>query len=91
MNASLKNLGLEYVDLVYADNPNGVTSMEEIVRAFNHLIDTGKALYWGTVDWTAGEITDAWRVAEKLGLTGPLVSFSSSRCGQIWQESTNDL
>lgn len=75
MNASLKRLGLEYIDLVYADKPNGVTSMEEIVRAFNHLIDTGKAFYWGTSEWAVEEITDAWRVAEKFGLTGPLVSL----------------
>jgi len=75
MDASLKELGLEYVDLVYAYKPNGVTSMEVMVRAFNHLIDTGKAFYWGTIGWTEEEITDAWRVAEKVGLIGPLVSF----------------
>lgn len=76
MNASLEKLGLEYVDLVYAGRPDGVTPMEEMVRAFNHLIDTGKAFYWGTSGWNAEEITDAWRVAEKLGLIGPLVCFS---------------
>ncbi|KAJ3225733.1 hypothetical protein HK099_006346 [Clydaea vesicula] len=47
--------------------------MEEIVRAFNHVINTGKAFYWGTSEWSAEQITDAHRVAEKLHLVGPLM------------------
>lgn len=55
MNASLSRLGLEYVDLIYAHRPDRLTPMEETVRAFNHLIDTGKAFYWGTSEWNADE------------------------------------
>jgi aryl-alcohol dehydrogenase-like predicted oxidoreductase len=47
--------------------------VEETVRAFNHLIDTGKALYWGTSEWNADEIAQAWRYADKLGLIGPVM------------------
>ena len=47
--------------------------MEETVRAFNHLIDQGKAFYWGTSEWDADEISEAWRVAERYGLIGPLM------------------
>ena len=47
--------------------------MEETVRAFNHLISTGKAFYWGTSEWNADEISEAWRVAERYGLIGPLM------------------
>ena len=47
--------------------------MEETVRAFNHLIDTGKAFYWGTSEWNADEISEAWRVAERYNLIGPLM------------------
>ncbi|KAL7622929.1 hypothetical protein AAE478_006608 [Parahypoxylon ruwenzoriense] len=73
MNASLSRLGLEYVDLIYAHRPDRLTPMEETVRAFNHLIDTGKALYWGTSEWNADEIASAWRYADKLGLIGPVM------------------
>ncbi|KAI1401405.1 Aldo/keto reductase [Hypoxylon fuscum] len=73
MNASLSRLGLEYVDLVYAHRPDRLTPMEETVRAFNHLINTGKALYWGTSEWNADEIASAWRYADKLGLIGPVM------------------
>ncbi|KAI0406559.1 putative voltage-gated K channel beta subunit [Xylaria palmicola] len=73
MDASLKRLGLEYVDLIYAHRPDRQTPMEETVRAFNHLINTGKALYWGTSMWNADEIAQAWRYADKLGLIGPVM------------------
>jgi len=73
MNASLERLGLDYVDIVYAHRPDRLTPMEETVRAFNYLINKGQALYWGTSMWSAVEIADAWKVADKLGLIGPVV------------------
>jgi aryl-alcohol dehydrogenase-like predicted oxidoreductase len=73
MNQSLKRLQLDYVDIIYAHRPDRHTPMEETVRAFNHLIDTGKAFYWGTSEWNADEIMSAWRVADRLGLIGPVV------------------
>ncbi|RPB23141.1 Aldo/keto reductase [Terfezia boudieri ATCC MYA-4762] len=84
MNASLKRMDLEYVDLIYAHRPDKLTPMEEVVRAFNHLIDTGKAFYWGTSEWGAEEISDAWRVADKLGLIGPLME--QPQYNIIWRE-----
>lgn len=47
--------------------------MEEIVRAFNHIIDQGKVFYWGTSMWNADEIAQAWRYSDKLGLIGPII------------------
>lgn len=73
VNSSLERLGLEYVDLIYAHRADRQTPMEETVRAFNHIINTGKALYWGTSEWTAEEIASAWRYADKLGLIGPVM------------------
>ena len=73
MDLALKRLDLEYVDLIYAHRPDRQTPMEETVRAFNHLINTGKAFYWGTSEWNADEIAQAWRYADKLGLIGPVM------------------
>jgi voltage-dependent potassium channel beta subunit len=73
MAASLERLQLSYVDLIYAHRPDRHTPMEETVRAFNHLISTGQALYWGTSEWNADEIAQAWRYADKLGLIGPVM------------------
>ena len=71
--ASLERLGLEYVDLLYAHRPDRNTPMEEIVRGFNYLIDTGKTFYWGTSEWNADEIERAHHVATRLNLVGPLM------------------
>ena len=73
MELSLQRLSLAYVDVVYAHRPDRDTPMEEIFRGFNYLISNGKAFYWGTSEWTASEIADAWRIADKLGLVGPVV------------------
>lgn len=73
VNNALQRLDLEYVDLIYAHRPDRNTPIEETVRAFNHIIDTGKAFYWGTSEWTAEEIATAWRYADKLGLIGPIM------------------
>ncbi|KAL1600625.1 hypothetical protein SLS60_007011 [Paraconiothyrium brasiliense] len=71
--ASLERLQLSYVDLLYAHRPDRHTPIEETVRAMNFLINTGKALYWGTSEWLATEIEEAWAVADRLGLIGPIV------------------
>ena len=73
MNGALERLGLEYVDLIYAHRPDRNTPIEETVRAFNHIINTGKAFYWGTSEWNADEIATAWRYADKLNLIGPVM------------------
>jgi len=73
VDASLERLGLSYVDLIYAHRPDRNTPIEETVRAFNHIINTGKAFYWGTSMWDADEIATAWRYADRLGLIGPVM------------------
>ncbi|EME45101.1 hypothetical protein DOTSEDRAFT_23182 [Dothistroma septosporum NZE10] len=71
--ASLERLGSEYVDLLYAHRPDRNTPMEEIVRGFNYLIDTGKTFYWGTSEWNADEIERAHHVATRLNLVAPIM------------------
>ena len=73
LRASLKRLGLEYVDVVYAHRPDRLTPMEETVRAFNHVIEKGWAFYWGTSEWSADEIVEACGIAKELKLIAPIV------------------
>ncbi|PHH72836.1 hypothetical protein CDD82_5783 [Ophiocordyceps australis] len=72
VDGSLQRLQLDYVDIIYAHRPDRQTPMEETVRAFNHIINTGKAFYWGTSEWDPDEIAQAWRFADRLGLIGPV-------------------
>ena len=46
--------------------------MEEIVRAFNWVIDQGWAFYWATSEWSAQQLEEAYGIAERLGLQGPI-------------------
>lgn len=71
--ACLKRLELDYVDIVYAHRPDPQTPMEEVVRAFNHVIERGWAFYWGTSEWSAAEIMEAHAVAGRLNLIAPSV------------------
>ena len=56
MADSLARLQLDYVDVVLAHRHDASTPMEEVVRSFNHLIETGKAFYWGTSEWSAAQV-----------------------------------
>jgi voltage-dependent potassium channel beta subunit len=76
MNAiegSLARLQLDYVDLVYCHRPDPATPIEETVWAMHDMIERGKALYWGTSEWSAAEIMQAWQVAERHHLRKPVV------------------
>ena len=72
MKKSLARLQLDYVDVIMAHRYDLATPIEEIVRAFSDLITSGKALYWGTSQWTAAQIESACQVAQRLGLIAPI-------------------
>lgn len=64
---------MDYVDIAFAHCYDPITSMEEVVRGFNFLIEQGYCFYWGTSEWSARQIQEAIGVAEKFGLIGPVV------------------
>lgn len=69
--ASLERLQLDYVDLIFCHRADLYTPIEETVRAMNHLIDQGKALYWGTSEWTPEKIMEAYAIARREHLIPP--------------------
>jgi voltage-dependent potassium channel beta subunit len=73
IDGSLKRLQLEHVDLVYCHRPDPDTPIEETVWAMHDMIRQGKALYWGTSEWSASEIMAAWQIAERHHLAKPVV------------------
>ncbi len=73
INGSLKRLGLDYVDLVFCHRPDPNTSIEETVRAMNDIVEQGKAIYWGTSEWSAEEIRTAWEITDKYGWHKPMM------------------
>lgn len=69
--AALARLQLDYVDLLFAHRPDPDTPIEETVRAMSFLVDQGKAFYWGTSEWSAEQITEAYGVARREHLIPP--------------------
>ena len=76
LDGSLARMGVEYVDLIFAHRPDIHTPIEETVRAFNHVINQGKAFYWGTSEWSAQQIMQAYAIARQEHLIPPLMEQS---------------
>ena len=66
-------MNLDFIDLVYCHRPDPHTPIEETVRAMSDMITQGKALYWGTSEWSADEIRAAWGIADKHHLHKPVM------------------
>jgi voltage-dependent potassium channel beta subunit len=73
INASLKRLGTDYLDLYFCHRYDPDTPMEEIVRVMDDLVHQGKILYWGTSEWRAAQIANAHKVAKQWNLYPPMV------------------
>ncbi|KAJ6591417.1 NADP-dependent oxidoreductase domain-containing protein [Mycena sp. CBHHK59/15] len=68
----LERLQMTYIDVIFAHRCDRTVPMEEIVRAFSYVIEKGWAFYWGTSNWSAAEIEEAYHVATKLNLIAPI-------------------
>lgn len=73
IDGSLERLGMDFVDLVFCHRPDPHTPIEETVWAMSDMISQGKALYWGTSEWSADEIRAAWEIAERHHLHKPVM------------------
>ena len=70
-NNALRRLQVDYLDLYFCHRPDPETSIEETVRAMHTLIMQGKVCYWGTSEWSALDIQEAYEISRKLNLTPP--------------------
>jgi voltage-dependent potassium channel beta subunit len=73
IDGSLQRMQLEHIDLVYCHRPDPHTPIEETVWAMSDMITQGKALYWGTSEWSAADIRAAYDIAERHHLHKPLM------------------
>ena len=73
IDGSLQRLQLDHVDLVYCHRPDPQTPIDETARAMSDIIDQGKALYWGTSEWSAADIRAAWDICDRHGWHKPVV------------------
>jgi len=73
IDGSLERLGLDFVDLLFCHRPDPETPIEEAVWAMSEIVASGKALYWGTSEWSAAEIRAAWDIADRHHLHKPVM------------------
>ena len=81
---SLERFQLDYVDLVFCHRPDPETPIEETVRAMHAMIEQGKAHYWGTSEWSAEEIREAWQIADRHHLHKP--QMEQPQYNMLWRE-----
>ena len=97
IDGSLQRLQLDYVDLVFCHRPDPNTPIEETVWAMHDMIHRGKALYWGTSEWSAAEIMSAWQIADRHHLHKPVMEqpqynlFHRQRVEQEYARLYEDL
>jgi len=71
LDGSLQRMGMDYIDLVYAERPPAGLGMEEIVHDIGGLIDAGKLRAWGVLNWKPELIAEAVKVAAAQGVEPP--------------------
>ena len=67
-DASLKRLGVDYIDLYQAHRYDTSVPLSETLMAFDHLVRQGKILYYGVSEWSAGQIAHAADLTRVAGL-----------------------
>ncbi len=73
VDRSLGRLQLEHLDLIFCHRPDQHTPVEETVWAMHDIITSGRALYWGTSEWTADSVREAYDIADRHHLHKPLM------------------
>ena len=97
MDGSLKRMQLDFIDLVFCHRPDPLTPIEETVWAMSDMITQGKALDWGTSEWSADEIRAAYEIAERHHLHKPVMEqpqyhlFHRSRVEQEYSRLYDDM
>ena len=89
IDGSLKRMQLDFIDLVFCHRPDPFTPIEETVWAMSDMITQGKALYWGTSEWSAGDIRAAFEIAERHHLHKPVMEqpqYNLFHCTRVEEE-----
>ncbi|MBI9099365.1 MAG: aldo/keto reductase family protein [Spirochaetaceae bacterium] len=74
LQGSLDRLKLKYVDLFYCHRYDPETPLRETLEAIEDLIRQGKILYWGTSEWAASQIAEAYKICEERHWHLPVVN-----------------
>ena len=97
VDGCLERLRTPFVDLLLCHRHDPDTPTEEVVWAMSDIVASGKALYWGTSEWPAGTIREAWELADRHGLRKPVIEqpeynlFARRRVEDDYRSLCNDF
>ncbi|MBK0078273.1 L-glyceraldehyde 3-phosphate reductase [Kosakonia sp. S58] len=86
LDQSLRRMGTEYVDIFYHHRPDPETPLKETMRALDHLVRQGKALYVGLSNYPAAQAREAIEILNDLG-TPCLIHQPKYSLFERWVES----
>lgn len=86
LDQSLRRMGIEYVDIFYHHRPDPETPLKETMRALDHLVRQGKALYVGLSNYPAAQAREAIEILNDLG-TPCLIHQPKYSLFERWVES----
>ena len=73
LDASLRRLQTEHVDILYLHRDYNGMDLEEPLRALDAMLRAGKIRYWGLSNFPGWRIAETMRLAAQLGMPGPVV------------------
>lgn len=71
VEASLRRLQTDWIDLYQVHRPDPATAIEDTVEALSDLVRAGKIRYWGTSMFPPGQVVDALWAAERRSAIPP--------------------
>lgn len=71
LEGSLRRMGVDHLDLVYAERPPEGLSLDEVVREVGGLLRAGKIRAWGVLNWPAAQIAEVAGIAAEQGVAKP--------------------
>ena len=86
LDASLKRLKLEYVDIFYSHRPDPNTPLDETLGALDQAVRSGKAIYAGISSYGGAMTADVIRVCEREGFAKPIIHQPSYSMLNRWIE-----
>jgi aryl-alcohol dehydrogenase-like predicted oxidoreductase len=89
IDASLRRLDVEYVDLYQCHRYDQDTPLDETCGAMNDLVRAGKILYWGVSEWNADQITAACTLAAERGWAIPI--SNQPQYSALWRNVQRDV
>lgn len=84
VDASLRRLDVDYIDLYQCHRYDPATPLEETCRAMDDLVRAGKILYWGTSEWSADQLAHAVSLCRAHGWAEP--ASNQPQYSALWRQ-----